>query len=168
MGTVYRKTDKGQAEITTRQFQLPMKLRSALIMVDGKRTDEDLLRMIPGQAQEVLQTLLNEGFIEVVAVAAPPRPSSSSSRPPEGAASKPATPGLPPAPSRPLDQMRTQAVRFVVEQLGPLGDDIAIRMEKARSWPDLHPALVIAHRLLADNRGTATADAFKAAFLTAE
>lgn len=167
MGTVYRKTDKGQAEIATRQFQLPMKLRSALIMVDGKRTDEDLLRMIPGQAQEVLQSLLHEGFIEVVAVAAPPRASSSRA---EGASAKPAAAPatLPPAPSRPLEQVRIQAVRFVVEQLGPLGDDIAIRMEKARSWPDLHPALVIAHKLLADNRGAATADAFKAAFLTPE
>ncbi|HWP20344.1 MAG TPA: hypothetical protein VNO84_14535 [Burkholderiaceae bacterium] len=171
MGTVYRKTDKGQAEIATRQFQLPMKLRSALIMIDGKRTDEELLRMIPGQAQEVLQSLLTDGFIEVVAVTATPRASSSSSRAPSDSGPPSRSPGpnsVPPAPSRPIEQVRTQAVRFVVEQLGPLGDDIAIRMEKARSWQDLYPALGIAHKLLADNRGAATADAFKAAFLTPE
>ena len=51
------------------------------------------------------------------------------------------------------------------EQLGPLGDGLAMKMEKARTWEELHPLLVMAHRYIADNRGNATADAFKAAFL---
>ena len=66
MATVYRKTEKGQAEVTTRQNNLALKLRSPLIMVDCRRTDDDLLKMIPGNAQELLETLLNDGFIEVI------------------------------------------------------------------------------------------------------
>ena len=159
MGTVYRKTEKGQAEIATRQNHLALKLRSALIMVDGKRTDEELMRMIAPPAAEALETLLTEGYIEVISVTAA-RPL---------AAAKPASdegaPTLPPAPHRPVETIRLQAVRFMSEQLGPLGDSLAMKMEKARSWEDLPPLLVMAHRYIADNRGNATADAFKAAFL---
>lgn len=158
MGTVYRKTEKGQAEIATRQNHLALKLRSALIMVDGKRTDEELMRMIAPPAEEALQSLLADGYIEVIGVtagrAAPARPAVE-----EG----PST--LPPAPHKPVEALRLQAVRFMSEQLGPLGDNLAVKMEKARTWEELHPLLVTAHRYIADNRGAATADAFKAAFL---
>ena len=159
MGTVYRKTEKGQAEIATRQNHLALKLRSALIMVDGKRTDDELLRMIAPPAEEALQTLLAEGYIEVIGLTAARASSSARPAPEEG----PST--LPPAPHKPVETLRQQAVRFMSEQLGPLGDNLAVKMEKAKSWEDLHPLLVMAHRYIADNRGAATADAFKAAFL---
>ena len=159
MGTVYRKTEKGQAEIATRQNHLALKLRSALIMVDRKRTDEELMRMIAPPAAEALETLLAEGYIEVISVTAARPPAAAKASPDEG------TPTLPPAPHRPVETIRLQAVRFMSEQLGPLGDSLAMKMEKARSWEDLHPLLVMAHRYIADNRGNATADAFKAAFL---
>ena len=158
MGTVYRKTEKGQAEIATRQNNLALKLRSALIMVDGKRTDDELMRMIAAPAEETLQTLLSEGYIEVIGVTAARSPAA---RP--AADEGPST--LPPAPHKPVETVRQQAVRFMSEQLGPLGDNLAVKMEKAKSWEDLHPLLVMAHRYIADNRGGATADAFKAAFL---
>ena len=74
MGTVYRKTEKGQTEVSTRQNQLVMKLRSALIMVDGKRSDDELAGMIPGDARELLQVLLSEGYIEIIGLTAAPRP----------------------------------------------------------------------------------------------
>lgn len=158
MGTVYRKTEKGQAEIATRQNHLALKLRSALIMVDGKRTDEELMRMIAPPAEEALQALLAEGYIEVIGVTA-----ARAARPAEE--DSPATMPIPLAPHKPVETVRMQAVRFMGEQLGPLGDNLAMKMEKAKSWEDLHPLLVMAHRYIADNRGNATADAFKAAFL---
>ena len=70
MGTVYRKTEKGQAEVRTRRNQLAMKLRSVLIMVDGKRSDDELAGMIPGEARELLEVLLSEGYIEVIGLTA--------------------------------------------------------------------------------------------------
>ena len=57
MGTIYRKTEKGQAEIATRQFKLVPRLRSALILIDGKRNDEELRKLIAAQAEETLQAL---------------------------------------------------------------------------------------------------------------
>ena len=71
MGKVYRKTVKGQVEVSTRQNQLAMKLRSALIMVDGKRSDDELVDMLPGEGREMLHILLSEGYIEVIGLIAP-------------------------------------------------------------------------------------------------
>jgi hypothetical protein len=70
MGTVYRKTEKGQAEVNTRQNQLALKLRSALIMVDGRRSDDELIGMLPGGSDELLRILLSEGYIEVIGLTA--------------------------------------------------------------------------------------------------
>ena len=70
MGTVYRKTEKGLAEVSTRRNRLPLKLRSALIMVDGKRSDDELADMMPGETLELLAALLSEGYIEVIGLTA--------------------------------------------------------------------------------------------------
>lgn len=71
MSNVYRKTERGQTEIATRQYKLAPRLRSALVVVDGKRSQLELAAMIAGEAQETLQALLEAGFIEL-ADAAPP------------------------------------------------------------------------------------------------
>ncbi|MCW7541779.1 hypothetical protein OOT46_28685 [Aquabacterium sp. A7-Y] len=157
MGTLYRKTEKGQAEIATRQNHLAQKLRSGLIVVDGKRSEAELMRLIPQHPEEVIETLLAEGYIEIVG------PSAQRSSPSRSAAAD--TPPAPHPLGRPVEQLRSRAVRFIGEQLGPLADQLATRMEKARSWDELQPLLLTAHRILADNRGGATAEAFKVAFL---
>lgn len=167
MATVYRKTEKGQAEVTTRQHNLALKLRSALIMVDGRRTDDDLLKMIPGNAQELLQTLLTDGFIEVIGQTAN-RPGPVE-RQAAAAAEAPAmldtVPVMPEPSGAALATMRTAAMRFITEQIGPLGDDLGLRIERAKTWQDLKPLLVMGVRILQDNRGPGTADAFKGRFL---
>jgi hypothetical protein len=37
LGNVYEKTDKGRAEIATRQNRLPARLRTLLLLIDGQR-----------------------------------------------------------------------------------------------------------------------------------
>ena len=64
MPTVYRKTTKGAAEIATRANHLAPRLRSALIVVDGKRSSAELVKLIPGSGEEALLTLLKAGYIE--------------------------------------------------------------------------------------------------------
>ncbi len=61
----YRKTAKGLAEIATRANKLPPRLRTALILVDGRRTDDELSSMLPKEADETLRWLSDSGFIEV-------------------------------------------------------------------------------------------------------
>jgi len=64
MSIVYRKTERGQTEIATRQYKLAPRLRSALVVVDGKRSQLELAAMIAGEPQQTLQALLEAGFIE--------------------------------------------------------------------------------------------------------
>lgn len=170
MATIYRKTEKGQSEVSTRQHNLTLKLRSALIMVDGRRTDEDLLRMIPGNAMELLQGLLADGFIETAGVTGARAPvAAAAERQAQAAAEAPATadtiPVMPEPAGPALAALRSQAVRFLTEQLGPMSDDVNLRIEKARAWQDLKPLLAMGVRILRDHRGPGTADAFKGRFL---
>ena len=65
--TVYRKTDKGTAEIERRAHGLGMKLRRALIVIDGNKDIAELsVLMRPGEAEETCEQLAAEGFIEIV------------------------------------------------------------------------------------------------------
>jgi hypothetical protein len=70
MSTIYRKTAEGQAEVETRARNLPPRMRSALIMVDGKRTDDELRRLVLQKPDETLQALAEQGLIEVIAISA--------------------------------------------------------------------------------------------------
>src|SRR5688500_893263 len=110
MASVYRKTDKGIAEIETRANRLVPRLRTALIMVDGKRSDNDLRTLGGGEPEEVLGTLVAQGYIEVIGTvaerpAAPPPPAPGAA--PAPAAARPASK----APS--WEDRRRQAVRYL-------------------------------------------------------
>src|SRR5438093_2367746 len=78
MASVYRKTEKGLAEIETRAHRLAPRLRSALIMVDGKRNDDELRKLILNDPDGALKSLLDEGYVEVISITpqrpAPPPP----------------------------------------------------------------------------------------------
>ena len=63
--TIYDKSDKGREEIATRKYQLPSRMRTLLVMVDGKQTVDDLLKKVAGlglNAQSI-QDLADQGFI---------------------------------------------------------------------------------------------------------
>ena len=159
MPTIYRKTAKGLAEIDTRAHRLPPRTRSMLILVDGKRDADDLKSLVTVQAEECLQSLSEQGFIEAVgetvraglaagAVAAP------------GAASS--TPAAPPAVDVP--GLGRTAVRALNEALGPSAESLAMRIERARTVSELRPLLEQGARLVAAARGPAAAAAFAARF----
>jgi hypothetical protein len=62
---IYDKTDKGFEEIQTRKHHLASRLRSLLVLVDGKTSDEGLLKKVAGLGltAESLGELLQHGFI---------------------------------------------------------------------------------------------------------
>ena len=68
MAIIFRQTAKGMAEIETRAHRLVPRMRSALILVDGKRSDAEIGGMILQQVTETLHALAGQGFIEVLAV----------------------------------------------------------------------------------------------------
>jgi hypothetical protein len=159
MATVYRKTDKGQAEIETRAHRLVPRLRTALILVDGKRTGDELAGLIANEPAQTLQTLLEQGFIEAFEVA-PPR---SAAKPP---APEPAPAALEPVgDSRALERRKRDAVRFLTDQVGPMAEAIGVRIEKTNNWTDLLVALQVAQQILANTRGAGTAGEFTRAYM---
>lgn len=171
--TVFRKTDKGQAEIETRAFRLPPRLRTALIVVDGRKTDAELAKLIPGEPHSTLSALLADGFIEVASVQEPrierppecrPEPAAAAAGAPAGTAATVAAPRKP----VPIDVVRREAVRFLNDKMGPAAEGIAIKLERAKTMPELRPLLVSAAQLLSSFHGADAASAFAQRFLSDE
>jgi len=160
VSTVYRKTAKGLAEIDTRAHRLPPRLRGALILVDGRRGDEELLRMIPGDAADTLLQLKDGGFIEVLAERHDPVPAARAPERPAPAAEAHREPSI--------DALRRDAVRMLNDHLGPAAESVAIKIERAKTMAELRPSLANAAKVLRNFRGSAAADAFVARFLAEE
>ena len=153
MGTIYRKTDKGQIEIETRALRLAPRMRTALILVDGRHTDNELGPLMPGDPALALHSLLQDGFIEVVriveerAVPRPPSPPTSEPR------------------SKAFELRRREAVRGLIDQVGPLGEAVAVRLEKCANSAELKPTLELARQVLEYARGAAAAQEYARRFV---
>lgn len=156
MVTIYRKTPKGQTEIETRAHHLPPRLRTPLIMVDGKRSADDLRKLIALQPDECLLTLLEQGFIEAIEVAAP------KSAPAHAA---PAPAAAPAALTPEIDALRRQAVRELNDLLGPVAEAVAIKLEGAKTLDQLRHSLGIARDIVANSRGASAAGAFAGKYI---
>ena len=124
MATIYRKTRKGQTEIETRALKLAPRLRSLLILVDGRRTDDELVHMLPAAGPQSLAALATEGLIEVIGVTTSVPPVAQREVAP--AAPLPA----PAAPVRSLEQGKRELVRALTDQVGPMSEALAMRIER--------------------------------------
>jgi hypothetical protein len=157
MATIYRKTAKAQEEIDTRAHRLVPRLRTALILVDGRRSDDELRKMIMLQADETLAALLAQGFIEVAGEVEAPRPRPAAPVAPAAGVPAPAVA----APSgKAFEQQRREAVRAFTDLVGPMGEVLAMKMEKARSADELRPLLETARQIIANSRGGSSAAQF--------
>ncbi len=160
MSTVYRKTEKGVAEIETRAHRLVPRLRSALILVDGRKSDDELARLILADPAPTLASLLADGFIEVVTTLAE-RPAERQAEREAVAARSSGSSG-----SVPFESLRRDAVRELNHQIGPLAEALALKIERATASAEMQPLLLQATEMLRRLRGNASGDAFGARFLT--
>ena len=150
MPTIFRKTAKGVAEIETRANKLPPRIRSTLILVDGKRSIDDLRALVSVQIDETLSALITQGFIEDLGEPLRvPKPGS----PPSGGAA-------PAQPAPTIESLRRLVVRALNDELGPAAESMAIRVEKTRSIDELRPLIAQAVQLVQSARGQAAADLF--------
>ena len=156
MATIYRKTAKGHSEIETRAQRLPPRLRSALILIDGRRSDDDMRKLILQQPEETLRTLSEQGFIEIIGITQDPPsprmpPSAPAPRPqPAPAAEAVAAPVMP---ARSFEATRAQAVRNFTDLVGPMAEALAIKMERTRSLDELLPLVQTAQTIIGNARG---------------
>jgi len=112
--TILWKTDKGREEIETRKYKLDQRLRAVLITVNGTLTAAEVVRQF-SQTTDInaqLDKLLREGFVR--------EPLDDRAR---------------------LSQARTELAALIVAGLGPAGDDIAMKIEAARTMQELQTYL---------------------------
>lgn len=156
MSIIYAKTPQGLHEIATRERRLSPRLRSALILVDGKRDEDELARLVQN-ADETLRSLLEAQLIVAVAGKAA-RPSRPAELEPEPAAA----PGLS---AEAVTALRRDAVRALNDLLGPDAESLALRLERAGDEEQLRTVLERAVQYIANARGGGAAASFAARFL---
>lgn len=147
---IYQKSAKGREAIANRHSGLTPKLRSTLILIDGKRGLADLAPYagsLEGAAQ-ILAQLEAEGYVEASLVAAPPPP------PPPSPAAAAAASGASRA------ALQKMAVRKLTDAVGPMAEEIAMRIEAAKSAADVEAAIARAENLLRQVKGDAAANAY--------
>jgi hypothetical protein len=168
MATVYRKTAKGVDEIATRANRLAPRLRSALILVDGARSDADLSKLILQQPAETLQELLAQAFIEVAGTVEErprvSRPAPLNSRPAPLDRLPPDKPADRQADKSNFATYRSGVLRAFNDLTGPTGEGLAMKMEKTQSREELAPLMETAYRIIANAHGSEKANEFKARF----
>lgn len=151
---VYRKSAKGAEALARRDPALGMRLRSLLILVDGKRSAEELVRLSasPAELQQSFAQLLELGMIEPL----PP--------PPGPDAAPVATSPAAAVPTRivTLAEAQRVAVRGLTNLLGPTADDLCLRIEGARTAQDLLAVIKRAEIAVRTARGAQAAAAFMA------
>lgn len=141
--TLFAKTDQGREALSSRPPGLRPRLRSLLIMIDGKRPVADMDKVSGGEgsAAPLLEQLEAEGWIVRVDAAGHPAPPAG-----DGAAAEPDPVPVahePPAhePTLPFSEARRMVVRFINDQLGPMGEQLAMRVESCKTPADLQAAL---------------------------
>ncbi|MEN9867416.1 MAG: hypothetical protein RL748_3006 [Pseudomonadota bacterium] len=67
---IFDKTDKGREEIVTRKYRLASRLRTLLVLIDGKKSTQDLLQKVAGLGldKQSLAELVDGEYIEGVAI----------------------------------------------------------------------------------------------------
>jgi len=153
----YHKSAKGAEAMAARSATLTPKMRSMLILVDGKRSCAELAKLgqLLGDPDQLLAQLAELGFIEAQAGAAPRA---------AGAAAAPAAaaPSSPPAATVPLAEAKRFAVRLLTDMLGPMADDMCMRIEGTRTAQDFMVAVQRAESMLRQAGGAQKAARFAA------
>jgi hypothetical protein len=155
----YHKSTSGSEAIATRSSALTPKLRSMLILIDGKRGFDELAKLgsIFGDPEQQMAQLAELGFIEPVAGTAS---SGKTAAPADGGGNA----GVPAAaaPKVTLLQAQRHAVRRLSDLLGPVADELCMRIEKTRNPQEFQAALQRAEAMLRQIGGSAKAAQFAA------
>lgn len=157
--TLFAKTAQGREALTSRPPGLGPRLRSLLIMVDGKRPVSELDKLSGGEgsAAPLLEQLMAAGWVELVqsAAAAAVESSASAAAPAQAEAD-----GAVALPTLPFSEARRMMVRFINDQLGPMGEPLAMRVESCKTPVDLLTVLPRIRDGLSNLKGAAIVQRF--------
>lgn len=157
---VYSKTPKGVAEVAARSAQLSMTTRRVLIMIDGKRSIDELSVLLrPGEIDAVIAQLESAGLIQrssgsaaldVPTIAGRVVDALPNTQGPAPAAGEDANPMT-------LEEAKRRAVRELTERLGPEAETLSLRIESCRTIEDFRERVREAERFVTAALGPAAA-----------
>lgn len=159
--SIYTKTPKGVAEVAARSAQLSMTTRRVLIMMDGRRTVDDLAMLVrPGEIDTIVEQLESAGLAQKAAAEAASVPVVSSARPSDVDASS--VVGAAVMDERDLnpitlEEAKRRASRELNDRLGPEAERIAIRLETCKTIEEFRERVREAERFVAAALGVAAA-----------
>lgn len=151
---IYHKTPKGTEAIANRQSGLAPRLRSLLIMVDGKRAYVALSELT-GECESMLLQLVQDGLIEPVDGGVPASAASGPSAPPVAVAA--------PAPAPvvvSLPEAKRVTVRLLTDLLGPSAEVLCMKIESTSNLADFVSAVKRARAIVSDLKGVSAAEHF--------
>jgi hypothetical protein len=145
---VFHKTARGAEEIGGAGRTLAAKLRRALILVDGVKSVADLAPMFrQGEIDAILAELQAGGYVSLEGGAI------ADTSPQEAGAATAG--GL-----QRFNEAKRAAMREVMDRLGPNGDSLAMKIERAGRPAELRSVLNEAERVMTAFVGEAAARAF--------
>ncbi|MBI5907250.1 MAG: hypothetical protein Q7S97_14090 [Polaromonas sp.] len=153
---IYHKTPKGAQAIANRQSGLSPKLRSLLIMVDGKRASPELaaLTTAAGDCEQMLSQLAQDGLIEPVGGALPVS-AVPDAAPSERVATTPAS-----LVAASLPEAKRFTSHLLVDMLGPTSDVLCMKIESAGNLAEFVSAVKRARDIVRDIKGVSAAERF--------
>ena len=160
---IYAKTPKGVAEVAARTAQLSMTTRRVLIMMDGKRTIDELSVLVrPGEIDAIITQLESAGLAQKASSPSAVEPASAITTAREDETKSPTTINAPVMDDRELtpitlEEAKRRAVRELNDRLGPDAEVVAIRIESCRTIEDFRERVRDAERFVATALGAAAA-----------
>jgi len=146
---IFDKTERGRTEIATRGQTVAPRLRTLLLLVDGKTGNDDLLRKVAGLGlgQEHLDELLQAGLIQAsdngAVINASAAPAAAALPSATAAAGKNIAPAPPLSPEQILPPGQTQFEAIyhfyndtIKSMIGLRGYGLQLRVERASSVQD--------------------------------
>ena len=160
---VYSKTPRGIAEISLRSAQLPVATRRVLIMIDGRRTVDDLSVVVkPGEIEGVIARLEGGGLIQPVALHGSLDVPTINGRDTESRLSSvlsgPST--LDERNPITLEEVKRRAVRGLNDRLGTEAASLALRLENCRTVEEFRYCVREAERAILIALGSAAAQEY--------
>jgi hypothetical protein len=158
--SIYDKTAKGKEEIATRKYQLAPRLRTLLVLIDGHRSEDELLRNVAGLGltADALDQLLTQQFVVPAASYATltePRVPAPPVAPPLAA------PAPPPRPIAQFQSIYDFYNKTIKSNIGLRGFTLQLKVEKAGSVEELRalrdPYMTALHKAKGADVATALA-----------
>ncbi|HEV7929367.1 MAG TPA: hypothetical protein VGP12_04455 [Nitrosospira sp.] len=141
--SIYDKTDKGREEIATRKYHLATRMRTLLLLVDGKHKTADLMQKVTGMGltEDNFTELVNDGFIHPIATA-PGAAAQASPHAPAGQERTPPPVSASGVRTMPDGQTQFEAIyHFYTETIkstiGLRGYGLQVKVEKAGTVEEL-------------------------------